>query len=368
MDDFIPELVESSCDPIVYTEEVAKLEEPVASINGTASRLTEVDASKRTPITILTGYLGSGKTTMVHSLTRKLSAQGKKIAVILNEFANTASIERTIQIEQSSQVENWVDIGNGCLCCTVKDDGVAAIERLVAQRDDFDMIVLETSGLADPGPIAKMFWQDEAMASNVYIDGVVCVIDGENAMKALQEEVAHVQVAMADVVIINKQDKLANEKDVQAKISSLNALSPVYLCQYGDIDVERVLELHSFDVQTSAQKVLKVNPHGHVHSSGMSSEVLSLPKLKHDADISRFESSLQSLLWDDEAPYEIHRLKGLILGPTKAWVVQGVRQTYELVPLSAYPEGHEEGKLVFIGRDLGVLSTLSTLSTFGLSQ
>src|ERR1700760_2403615 len=146
------------------------------------SRPTNTDKSiqsaRKVPITIVTGYLGAGKTTLLNYI---LTAQhGKKIAVILNEFGNTADIEKSLTVSQGNQsTTEWIPLANGCICCSVKDSGVAALESLVERQSDrrFDYILLETTGVADPGNIAPMFWMDEGLGSSIYLDGIVTVVD-----------------------------------------------------------------------------------------------------------------------------------------------------------------------------------------------
>ncbi|GME82966.1 unnamed protein product [Ambrosiozyma monospora] len=169
----IPELVEDEQDEIVYVkatpEEIKK-----NKLGNKDKRDEEPVLDKKVPVTIITGYLGSGKSTLLNQIAKR---GDRKLAVILNEFGDSIGIEKslTVQDKENGSYEEWLDLGNGCLCCTVKDNGVTAIERLVAKKKGFDHILLETTGLADPAPIATMFWLDDALASNVYIDGVVTV-------------------------------------------------------------------------------------------------------------------------------------------------------------------------------------------------
>merc|ERR1719244_615259 len=145
--------------------------------------LVEVEF-KRIPVTIITGQLGAGKTTLLnHVLTEQ---HGKKIAVILNEFGEGDSLEKSLSVGQDGDLfEEWLELRNGCLCCSVKDNGVKAIENLMKKRGKFDYVLLETTGLADPGPIASMFWMDEALCSELYLDGVVTVVDAKYSVKQL---------------------------------------------------------------------------------------------------------------------------------------------------------------------------------------
>jgi G3E family GTPase len=151
------------------------------------------------------------------------------------EFGNTADIEKSISVNQDErQTEEWIPLANGCLCCSIKDSGVAALEALVERQKDkkFDYILLETTGVADPGNIAPMFWMDEGMGSSIYLDGIVTVADAKNILKSLDEptqeelpneadhahgagplmSVAHLQISHADIILLNKTDLVSQEQ------------------------------------------------------------------------------------------------------------------------------------------------------------
>merc|ERR1719481_1050691 len=140
----------------------------------------------KVPVTIITGQLGSGKTTL---LTHILNTQhGKKIAVILNEFGTESADEKSLAVtDEGETYSEWLELRDGCLCCSVKDNGVAAIENLMAKRGKFDYILLETTGLADPAPVAAMFWLDDELGADVYLDGVVTVVDSNHCLDQMRE-------------------------------------------------------------------------------------------------------------------------------------------------------------------------------------
>merc|ERR1712093_538226 len=130
----------------------------------------------KVPITIVTGYLGAGKTTLMN--------------YILNEFGDSIDIEKSLTVNKGGEkVEEWLEVGNGCICCSVKDSGVNAIESLMEKKGAFDYILLETTGLADPGNIAPLFWVDEGLGSTIYLDGIVTLVDAKNILKSLNEPV-----------------------------------------------------------------------------------------------------------------------------------------------------------------------------------
>ncbi|KAH3694870.1 hypothetical protein DPMN_082311 [Dreissena polymorpha] len=129
-----------------------------------------VAAESKVPVTIITGFLGAGKTTLLNYVLTE--QHGKRIAVIMNEFGEGDSIEKSMSVgSDGERYEEWLELRNGCLCCSVKDNGVQAIENLMTKKGKFDYILLETTGLADPGPIASIFWLDEDLCSDLYLDG-----------------------------------------------------------------------------------------------------------------------------------------------------------------------------------------------------
>ena len=184
-------------------------------------------------------------------------------------------IEKSLTVNQNGrEVEEWLELGNGCLCCSVKDSGVNAIESLMERRGAFDYILLETSGLADPGNIAPLFWVDDGLGSTIYLDGIVTLVDAKNILRSLQERpdhtgpedgkpeenhdhsgpfvtTAHLQISHADVVVINKTDTIPSDEldQVKERIQAINSLASVHVTQYGQIPKLEgiILDLHSYD-------------------------------------------------------------------------------------------------------------------------
>ncbi|QPG77353.1 hypothetical protein FOA43_004765 [Brettanomyces nanus] len=378
--ELIPELISDEDEEIRYVEEVPKIQQP-----SKRRGLREEKVDKKVPVTILTGYLGSGKSTLLE----KIAARGdKKLAVILNEFGDSVEIEKslTIRDKDNDKVEEWLDLGNGCLCCSVKNNGVAAIERLVANRTGFDHILLETTGLADPAPIATMFWLDDALSSNVYIDGVVTVLDSDGIEKWLDDAhndhhmeeqiqqhhaklgkgltIAHLQIALADAILLNKFDKVENDPKrvgrIKKRVQGINSVAPIYDTKYGDIDLDKILGLHAYETK-NIEELIKNTTDYHDHS--MTSITLNFPKLKDQEEFDKFEHYLQNVLWkedggdaaDADDVMEIHRTKGLIfIGDDDYKVIQGVRKTYDILdgvkPVAEL--GLDTSRLVLIGRNI----------------
>ncbi|KAG1659311.1 COBW domain-containing protein 1 [Nymphon striatum] len=203
--------------------------------------LIPVGSSCRIPVTIITGHLGSGKTTLLNYILNE--QHGKRIAVILNEFGSGSALEQSISVgEDGDLYEEWLELRNGCLCCSVRDNGVKAIENLMEKKGKFDYIILETTGLADPGPIASIFWLDKELGSELFLDGIITVIDSKNCMKQLNitnETTDKVnegvrQIALADFILFNKTDLVSiSELDsLKAAVREINASCPYTECNH----------------------------------------------------------------------------------------------------------------------------------------
>lgn len=370
--ELIPDLVEDENEEIVFHE----VKTEVKDLSGT---IIEEDKDKRVPVTILTGYLGSGKSTLLEKIAKK---GDRKLAVILNEFGDSIDIEKSLTVkDKDSEIEEWLDLGNGCLCCTVKDNGVAAIERLVAKRKDFNHIILETTGLADPGPITTMFWLDNGILSNIYIDGVITVLDAENIEKCLDDKddhqhhnensekkndvtVAHVQIALADVILLNKIDKIEDDLEkverVKNRVKSINNCVPIHETKFGDISLDKILDLHAYESKDVAELIQNAKTETNVHDHRMGTITFDFKKLESFDDFKNFEKFLQDLLWEepedesDSKSMEIHRLKGLVFIGDEYKVIQGVRKTYDIIEgkQDVSEIALDQSRLVVIGKFL----------------
>merc|ERR1711997_1317176 len=219
---------------------------------------------KKVPVTIITGQLGSGKTTLLnYVLTEQHS---KRIAVILNEFGEGRIDEKTVSVgggNDGELVEEWLELRNGCLCCSAKDNGVKAIETLMNKKGKFDYILLETTGLADPGPIASIFWLDEELGSDIYLDGIVTVTDAKYGLDQLNDpklvdnieeenetpvNTAKKQIALADLILLNKLDMVSKEQKVSVRrsLEAVNASVPIIETQFSRIPLERILDMNAY--------------------------------------------------------------------------------------------------------------------------
>lgn len=403
MDDDIPELVTELDENFTIKPEHSARIEDTKSFEPKTSKVTS-----KIPISIITGYLGSGKSTLLEMIGRKSK---KRLAIILNEFGDSAAIEKSVTIqdaEKNESVQEWLDLGNGCLCCTVKDNGVTAIEILIENSGDkIDYILLETTGIADPAPIAEMFWLDDALASTVYIDGVITVVDAANIIQCLDDvgghwhrannhvldesedvspekkelerrmleegiSTAHVQLALADTILINKIDTIRDDEkkleEIRSRVKSINSSSPIHTTSYGDIDLDKILDLHAFEASSEKlSQLVSLSTSSSYHDDRIKTLTLDFPFFEDGAGFKKVEKFLQHVLWEDEADgvtVEIHRTKGILVHGDDVRVIQGVRDTYEIIEGGNLHESIKNNKIVFIGKGLDEDALYSELTKF----
>ena len=219
-------------------------------------------AQAQVPVTVLTGYLGAGKTTL---LNRILSEQhGKKYAVIVNEFGELG-VDNDLVVNADEEV---FEMNNGCICCTVRGDLIRIIEGLMKRKDKFDGILVETTGLADPGPVAQTFFTDDEVKARTRLDAIVTVVDAKHFLGQLEQgDEAEEQVAFADVILLNKTDLVSAEElaKVESRIRSINRYARVFKTQKSQIELGAILDKGAFDLQ----RILEFEPdflhHGHDH-------------------------------------------------------------------------------------------------------
>ena len=220
---------------------------------------TQKTASK-TPVTVLTGYLGAGKTTL---LNRILSENhGQKYAVIVNEFGEIG-IDNDLIVGADEEV---FEMNNGCVCCTVRGDLIRILSGLMKRKGNFDAIIVETTGLADPGPVAQTFFVDEEIKARTYLDSVTTLVDARHFEQALKDgKEAKEQIAFADHIILNKTDLVSPEKldEIEARLKGLNPLATIQRAHRSDVPIKQLLNQHRFDL--SKMDSVENHDHGHDH-------------------------------------------------------------------------------------------------------
>jgi G3E family GTPase len=222
---------------------------------------------ERTPVTVLTGYLGAGKTTL---LNRILSEDhGKRYAVIVNEFGEIG-IDNDLVVGADEEV---FEMNNGCVCCTVRGDLIRVVQGLTKRRGRFDAIIVETTGLADPGPVAQTFFVDDDVKAKTVLDSVTTVVDAKHILLRLSDSPeAMEQIAFADQIVLNKTDLVSADdlRMIETRLRRINPLAPIHRAQRSNVPLEAILGRGGFDLE----RILDLEPHflnpahgedGHVH-------------------------------------------------------------------------------------------------------
>lgn len=218
------------------------------------------------PVTVLTGYLGAGKTTLLNRILSE--PHGKKYAVIVNEFGEIG-IDNELVVGADEEV---FEMNNGCICCTVRGDLIRIIDGLLKRKGQFDGILVETTGLADPAPVAQTFFMDEDVGARTTLDAVVTVADAKWLKDRLKDAPeAKNQIGFADIILLNKSDLVSKEelKDVELRIRAINPYAKIYRTNRCDVEIKSLLGQGAFDLQ----RILEIEPaflekddHGHHHA------------------------------------------------------------------------------------------------------
>jgi G3E family GTPase len=309
--------------------------------------------SAPTPVTILTGFLGSGKTTLLNRILRE--PHGHRIAVIENEFGE-AGIDNELLVQDDT--EQIIEMNNGCICCTVRGDLVRILGELQARRQageiHFDRVIIETTGLADPAPVAQTFFVDDDIAQRYLLDAIVTLVDARHAPQQLDEHhEAQEQVGFADRILITKTDTVqpADVAQLRQRLVKMNPRARIGEAHHGRADFDELLDIRGFNLNA----ILEIEPDfltdvEHEHDDDVTSFVF---RERRPLDLDRIEEFLASVV-QVYGP-KLMRYKGVlnIRGVPQRVVFQGVHMLMGSDVGTAWKPGDvRESKFVFIGRDM----------------
>lgn len=301
------------------------------------------------PVTIVTGFLGSGKTTLLNRVLKE--PHGKKIAVILNEIGDVnLDSELVMQTQEELKVMN-----NGCVCCTVRGDLTRIAMDLINKNVDFDYLMIETTGMADPNPVAQTFFLDENLQQHFHLDAIVTVVDLFHIEKNLEEiHETQDQIGFADLLVLNKTDLVdeARLKTLETKIRALNGLATIKRAQRCNVPIDDVIGIGAFDLG----KRLEIDPsltkdyHEHTHDDAIQSIFIEESRPLDPELLDRFMA-----LVVNELGGQVLRSKGVVnlKNEPRRFVFQGVHMSLGSAPDREWaPDETRKTQMVFIGRHL----------------
>ncbi len=324
--------------------------------------------SDKVPVTVLTGYLGAGKTTLLNRILSE--PHGQKYAVIVNEFGEIG-IDNDLIVGADEEI---FEMNNGCICCTVRGDLIRIIQGLMRRKGKFDAIIVETTGLADPAPVAQTFFVDAEIGRKAKLDAVITVADAKWLKDRLRDAPeAKNQIAFADVILVNKTDLVgdADLREIEARIRAINPYATLHLTQRCAVPLAEVLHRNAFDLD----RILDVEPqfleasdshdHHHDHADGHSHDHGGL-KHYHDEDMQSLSLKTERALDPDkffpwiqnlvaQEGQNILRTKGILAfkDDPRRFAVQGVHMMLDGDHQRDWRESEKrESRIIFIGREL----------------
>jgi G3E family GTPase len=313
------------------------------------------------PVTLLSGFLGAGKTTLLNYILKE--NHGKRIAVIENEFGDIP-IDHDLVIGADDDI---FEMNNGCICCSIKGDLIATLNRLMERHDKFDSILIESTGLAAPGPIAQAFLLEDEINHSLKLDGIVTLVDAFHFWKQLDEiDVAWEQIAFSNVILLNKVDLVSSEEvtKIDTRLRSINPTARIFQTTNAAIKLDEILNIGGFDLSPGGEfadddqdpfglnrAIPRIDEHDrHSHSD---SEIISVSiTLEGEIDRGRFVNWLQMLLIMEGM--DVMRAKGILnlQGSDKRHIFQSVFMMFDGKDDRLWGDDPRVNKMVFIGRDL----------------
>jgi G3E family GTPase len=332
----------------------------------------DTDAAPRIPVTVLTGYLGAGKTTLLNRILSE--PHGRRYAVIVNEFGEVG-IDNDLIV---SADEELFEMNNGCICCTVRGDLIRTLHGLLAGGRQFDAIIIETTGLADPGPVVQTFFVDHHLQARTRLDSVTTLVDARHVLLRLADSrEALEQIAFADQIILNKVE-LASEDElraIEARLHAINPLAPVLRAERANVPLAQLLGRRAFDIE----RIVSLEPDflqhgaaGHVHDEHCGHDHQHDHEHKHEHD-HQHDDAIASISLRSDQPMDGQRIgdwlnalvaskgadllrsKGIIdvAGDERRLVFQSVHMLLEGDYQRPWKAGEARfSRLVFIGRNL----------------